>query len=348
MKVKSWLVASAPFAAMVAVECLDVGLTTLSKAAMSKGMSHFVLVVYSNALASLILLPAAFFFTRKKRPPITLSFLCKIFCLSIAGITLMQNCVITGVSYSSPTLASALANLIPAFTFLLAVIFGMEKLELKSPKSQIKVFGTLVSISGALIMTLYKGPPVLSPPIQPHLHPSPSTMLTTSNNWLIGGLFIATASLSLSANIVGQAAVLKGYPSEIMLVSFYCLFGTIQSALVTLLFERDPNAWMLSPDIELISVVYSALFGNVVTFGVQAWCIRRKGPVFVASFKPLSIAIAAFLGFIFLGETLYIGSFVGAAIIVTGFYGVIWAQSDKEEVGKTTTTPLLDGHDVDA
>ncbi|KAA3464241.1 WAT1-related protein isoform X2 [Gossypium australe] len=65
-------------------------------------MSHFVLVVYSNALASLILLPTAFFFTR---------------------ITLMQNCVIIGVRYSSPTLASVLANLILAFTFLLAVIF---------------------------------------------------------------------------------------------------------------------------------------------------------------------------------------------------------------------------------
>ncbi|KAH1073368.1 hypothetical protein J1N35_025696, partial [Gossypium stocksii] len=37
---------------------------TLSKAAMSKRMSYFVLVVYSNALASLILLPTAFFFTR--------------------------------------------------------------------------------------------------------------------------------------------------------------------------------------------------------------------------------------------------------------------------------------------
>ncbi|MBA0833733.1 hypothetical protein Goarm_006157 [Gossypium armourianum] len=45
--------------------------------------------------------------------------------------------------------------------------------------------------------------PRLSPPIQPHLHPSLSTMLTTSNNWLIGGLFIATASLSLLAKIVG-------------------------------------------------------------------------------------------------------------------------------------------------
>lgn len=35
----------------------------------------------------------------------------------------MQNCVFTGVSYSSPTLASAIGQLIPAFTFSLAVIF---------------------------------------------------------------------------------------------------------------------------------------------------------------------------------------------------------------------------------
>lgn len=43
-------------------------------------------------------------------------------------------------------------------------------------------------------------------------------------------------------------------------------------------------------------------------------------------------------------------SIVGAAVIVTGFYGVIWAQSKegKEEVDKTKTTPLLDEHDVDA
>ncbi|XP_039067970.1 WAT1-related protein At5g40240-like isoform X2 [Hibiscus syriacus] len=347
MKVKSFLVESAPFAAMVTVEFLDVGLTTISKAAMSKGMSHFVFVVYSNALASIILLPASFFFARKKRPPITLPLLCKFFFLSIAGITLMQNCVFTGVSYSSPTLGSALANLIPAFTFLLAVIFRMEKLELRSSKSRIKILGTLVSISGALIITLYKGPPILSQPVQPHSEQSPSTMLiTTSNNWVIGGLFMATAGFSLSASIIGQAAILKGYPSEITMVSFYCLFGTIQCALVALVAERNPNAWKLSPDIELISVVYSALFGSVATFGVMAWCIQRKGPVFVAMFKPLSIAIAAVFGFIFLGETLHRGSIVGAGIIVTGFYGVIWAQSkeDKDEVAKTSTTPLLHGY----
>ena len=53
--------------------------------------------------------------------------------------------------------------------------------------------------------------------------------------------------------------------------------------------------------------VVQAVFGSVVTFSVQIWCIHEKGPVFVAMFKPLSIAIAALLGVIFLGDTLYVG-----------------------------------------
>jgi len=60
MEARPWLLRSLPVAAMVAIECLDVGLTTLSKAAMSRGMSRFVFLVYSNALASLLLLPVSF------------------------------------------------------------------------------------------------------------------------------------------------------------------------------------------------------------------------------------------------------------------------------------------------
>ena len=64
MGVRSSLLEWTPFVAMVVVECLDVGLTTLGKAAMSRGMSHYVFVVYSNALATLILLPSSFFINR--------------------------------------------------------------------------------------------------------------------------------------------------------------------------------------------------------------------------------------------------------------------------------------------
>ncbi|PPD75095.1 hypothetical protein GOBAR_DD27982 [Gossypium barbadense] len=114
----------------------------------------------------------------------------------------MQNCVIIGVRYNSPTFTSALANLIPAFTFLLAVIFRVS-------------IGDNV---GFLLLPLW-------------VH-----------------------------------SICIGYFD----------------------FKRDPNALMLSLDIELNSMVYPL--------------------VFVAKFKPLSIFvathyIAAFLGFIFLGDS---------------------------------------------
>ncbi|XP_044486236.1 WAT1-related protein At3g28050-like isoform X2 [Mangifera indica] len=329
MGVKSFVVKLLPFVAMVAVETFAVGLTTLSKAAMSTGLSHFVFVVYSNVIASLILLPYYFIIIR---------------------ITLMQNCVTTGINYSSPTLASAMGNLTPAFTFLLAAIFRMEKSDFRSLGSQVKILGTLVSILGALIVTLYKGPAIGA---VPQLQPSSSTVVTTTNDWVIGGIFLATASLSVAILNVSQAAILKGYPSEMTLVTFCCFFGTIQCTIISLIGERNPDAWKIRPDIELISVVYAAVFGNLVICGVTAWCIRRKGPVFVAMFKPVGISIAAFMGAIFLGDTLHIGSVIGAIIIVVGFYGVIWAQSKEEESKgekydrqqvSSQKTPLLESH----
>lgn len=52
---------SAPFIAMVMVECTDVGVATLSKAASSKGLASSIAVVYYNALGTFILLPVILF-----------------------------------------------------------------------------------------------------------------------------------------------------------------------------------------------------------------------------------------------------------------------------------------------
>ncbi|XP_047317530.1 WAT1-related protein At3g28050-like [Impatiens glandulifera] len=328
MELKSCLAALMPYIAMILVECFDVGLTTISKAAMSNGLSHFIFVVYSNALAAALLLPPAFIFNRKTGPPLTLSLLCKFFLLSLIGITIMQNCVFTGINYSSPTLGSAMSNLVPVFTFLLAVTFRLEKIDLRSLRSQIKILGTLVSISGALVVTFYEGPAILS--VSSHI--SDSNVLATETNWVLGGLFLATASFCLSVWNASQAAILKGYPSGMTIVAFYCLFGAIQCSIVSLIAERNnPSAWKLSGEIEYISVIYSAVFGGVVTYCIMTWCIYKKGPIFVASFKPVSIAIAAIFSYVFLGESLYLGSVIGAIFIVIGFYGVMWAGTTNED-----------------
>ena len=42
---------------------------------------------------------------------------------------------------------------------------------------------------------------------------------------------------------------------------------------------------------------------------VHTWGVRVKGPVYIALFKPFAIVIAAVTGFIFLGESLYLGRY---------------------------------------
>ncbi|XP_061991646.1 WAT1-related protein At3g28050-like isoform X5 [Rosa rugosa] len=148
---------------MVTAILIQAGSLVLNKAAMSKGVNKYTMIVYANALSTL-LLPSAFVVHR---------------CSA-------QIFAYIDVDYSSATLGTAMLNLIPAFTFLLAIIFRMENVYWKRSSSQAKVLGTIASITGAFVVTLYKGPSIL-------LVPSSATQFLFSpqhSNWLVGGLFL--------------------------------------------------------------------------------------------------------------------------------------------------------------
>lgn len=49
---------------------------------------------------------------------------------------------------------------------------------------------------------------------------------------------------------------------------------------------------------------------SVFRIGVHVWCLHKKGPVYVAMFKPLGIAIAVAMVVLFLGDALYLGRYV--------------------------------------
>ncbi|KAF3437077.1 hypothetical protein FNV43_RR19830 [Rhamnella rubrinervis] len=93
----------------------------------------------------------------------------------------------------------------------------------------------------------------------------PSNQSSTTNYWIVAGLFIAIAALSKAVSIIGQ----------------------------------------------------------------------KKGPLFVVLFAGLGIAIAAIMDAMLLGDTLYVGSVIGAVVIVIGFYGVMWAQWNSTEESET-------------
>ncbi|XP_057950123.1 WAT1-related protein At3g28050-like isoform X1 [Malania oleifera] len=342
-------------AAMMAVECLEVGSHTLSKAAMSRGMSNFIFVLYDNALAALLLVPASFFFYWKRsRPPLSFSVVFKIFVLSVLSCP-VQIFMSLGIRYSSPTLASAMTNLVPAFTFLLAVVSRMEKLDLRIQSSQAKTLGTIVSITGALAVSLYRGPPVaIFPPSSNCLH---EHLVSSPSNWVIGGIFLAAGCFLLSLSYIVKTWVIRDYPEELMVIVIRCIFVVIQSALVALFAEKDPTAWRLRPGVELISIGYSAIFSTILRSVVHMWACRKKGPVYAAMFKPLRMVLATVAGIIFLGDTLHLGSLVGGAIIAVGFYSVVWGQHIEEkavEVGalsgsesSSSKAPLLQIEDME-
>ncbi|MED6213089.1 hypothetical protein PIB30_089888, partial [Stylosanthes scabra] len=113
-----------PFCAMVAVECTGVGVNILFKQATLQGLSYYAFIVYSFAVSTLFLLLPLPFLLRWSRglPPFTVSLILRIFLLGTIGFV-AQLSGYKGLEYTSPTLFSALSNLIPAFTFILAVFF---------------------------------------------------------------------------------------------------------------------------------------------------------------------------------------------------------------------------------
>ncbi|MBA0608377.1 hypothetical protein Godav_020606 [Gossypium davidsonii] len=114
----------APLIAMVTAVYTNVGANILFKEATPKGMNQYIFITYSYVVAALVLLPLSFIFPRRATVPLLKYFYLgsRLFLLGLIGF-LAQICAYKGIAYSSPTLASAMSNLGPAFTFILAVLF---------------------------------------------------------------------------------------------------------------------------------------------------------------------------------------------------------------------------------
>ncbi|KAG8366181.1 hypothetical protein BUALT_Bualt17G0049900 [Buddleja alternifolia] len=318
---------SLPFIGMVlAVTALATNMI-ISKMAMSNGTSFFILSVYSNALATLILFPSAFLFYRSKGPPLTFPVLCRIFLLASFGC-LADIGSYAGINKSSPTLGTELLNLVPGFTYILAIIFRMEGLNLRKSSGISKSLGTLVSIAGASIVTLYKGPAIMNKT----LNLSSSALVSPSHqNWILGGILLAIAAFSTAAWSIVQTSILKIYPSEMNIMAIYCVFVTIQSTIVALIAEKDYSAWKLQAWMGLVAVLYAGIINITFRLYMMSWCLSRKGPLFVSLFNPLTIVISVVIGVIFLHEVLYFGSVIGAVVLVIGFYAVIWGKAKESK-----------------
>ncbi|KAE8721215.1 Nodulin MtN21 /EamA-like transporter family protein, putative isoform 1 [Hibiscus syriacus] len=313
-------------------------------------------------------------------PPLKFPLFSRLCLLGIIGVV-GNICGSKAVQLGSPTLASAISNLTPAFTFVLAVSFRflipffhclfiqkklinyshrscikfhslkcyfemllvfehwhttrMERVEIRRAATQAKIIGTITSISGAFVIIFFKGPKVISslpwtsssssvPQLQ-------SPLGSTESNWFFGGILGVVSNLLFSFWCIIQAQVMKIYADEIVVTFLYNLSIALLALPVCIIAEPQLSSWRLTSSVSVVSVLYTGLFAHSFSSVVHTWGVRLKGPLFVATFKPASIVIAAMMGAIFLGEALYLGSVIGALIITGGLYAVLWGKAKEAE-----------------
>ncbi|KAA8536508.1 hypothetical protein F0562_028986 [Nyssa sinensis] len=146
-----------PTLLMVVVQFIVTGLNIFYKLAANDGMSMRVLVAYRFLFAAAFLVPLALYAERKSRPKLTWLVVCQAFLCGLFGGSLAQNVYAESLVLTSTTFVSAMTNLIPAITFVLAIPFGLERLSLGTMAGKAKVMGTLMGIGGAMLLTFYKG-----------------------------------------------------------------------------------------------------------------------------------------------------------------------------------------------
>ncbi|KHG12908.1 Auxin-induced 5NG4 [Gossypium arboreum] len=235
-------------------------------------------------------------------------------------------------------------------TFIMAVIFRMEKIDVKKVRCQAKILGTMVTVAGAMLMTLYKGPIIELFWSKKYIHTNqsyaPHTTETTDKDWFKGSILLLLATFAWASLFVLQAKALKTYKDhQLSLTSLVCFVGTLQAIAVTFVMEHKASVWQIGWDMNLLAAAYAGIVTSSISYYVQGMgivtssisyyvqgmVIKKRGPVFATAFSPLMMIIVAIMGSFILAEKIFLGGVIGAILIVIGLYSVLWGKHKENK-----------------
>ncbi|KAM5555848.1 WAT1-related protein [Rosa sericea] len=323
-----------PTVAMVAINLAFAGVNVLLKLTLDKGVHNLVVVTYRQLISCVLLTPIAFFWER---------------------VTFTQYLFLLGLQYTSATYSCAFINMVPVNTFLLALPFGLEKVNIRSKGGRAKILGALICIGGALSLTLYKGMPLTNQHShatadQNEDHDYMRRSAKDKEKWAVGSLLLAAGCLLWASWFLIQAKIGKSYPFQYSSTAILSFFGAIQSAILSLVTERNimnMSMWVLKGKLEILSVLYAGAIGSGLCYVGMSWCVKQKGPLFTAAFTPLIQIFVAMFDFSTLNEQIYLGSVVGSVLVIVGMYVLLWGKSnDAKETVMKQTQAAEEGADV--
>lgn len=323
-----------PVFAMVAVNFALAIVNLLLKKVLNEGTNQLVIVTYRQSISAIFLGPIAYFWKRKSRPALTAYILCQLFFSALIGVTLTQYLFLLGLQYTSAMFSCAFINMVPVITFLLSLPFGLEKVNMKSNCGRAKVLGTVICIGGALLLTLYKGTPLNNPHSLATTHIANHANMMVSvktKRWAIGSILNAAGCFFWSSWFLIQAKIGKSYPCQYSSIAILTFFGAIQSAILSLIIERNLGMWVLKGKLEILTVIYAGMVGSGLCYVAMSWCVKQRGPLFTSAFTPLIQIFVSIFDFSILHEQIYLGSILGSILVVTGMYVLLWGKTNEKQ-----------------
>ncbi|MBA0560343.1 hypothetical protein Golob_017247, partial [Gossypium lobatum] len=293
-----------------------------TEAAFSQGLNPHIYVTYRFCLSACLMFPFAYFLERNSRPNLTFRLFSEFFLLSLIGL-----------KYTSPTFVATLFTTIPSWTFIIAVILRMEVVNVKNPRGMAKILGTLISLAGVTTITLYKGPAVqrLSAAIV-HINRHSGSV---RENWVKGPILTVVSCITWAIWYILQAITLKKYPTQVSLAAWMNGIGGAQSAVFAVCLQHKASAWSIKMfSVNFWSITYSGICSAVFVC-LQIWCMKEKGPVFVAMFNSLQTVMVVVLAYLVLGERLYTGSIIGGFLVIIGLYLMLWGKDREQSYNKS-------------
>ncbi|XP_031482226.1 WAT1-related protein At5g47470-like isoform X2 [Nymphaea colorata] len=279
---------------LIAMQLLYGSFSVFMSRVLSMGLNPQFVVIFGSLLAAIVLSPVAFFLEK---------------------VTVFQSLLFLGMHKTSSATASAMVNLSSALVFLIAWFIGLEMVDVRSRRSWAKIVGTLVCLGGAVTIAFRWGPPLV-------------TSESRKDEMIIGCMYLLVAVFAQSCSIILQAATLMHFPAPLSLCAINFWLGSVFTAVVHVVQGRGFDmGWSELSVAALFGVAVMGGFVDGICFSFKAWSIKKKGPVIVSIFHPLSTIWAAILSFFLLGDSLRWGSVIGMVIVFIGLYLVLWGKS---------------------
>ncbi|KAL2345600.1 hypothetical protein Fmac_006885 [Flemingia macrophylla] len=286
-----------PLLLMVLVQFVYAGLNITSKLAIQSGMNPLILAAYRQLFATMSIAPFAYWLEWNTLPRMTKPLMYRI---------------------------------------LLSSLTGQESLRIKKRAGLAKVFGTILCVSGALLLSFYHGKTIGLGQSSIHwkyaekIEGSDSTV---KGNMLIGPLALIGSTLIWAGWFIIQTDISKKYPAPYTSTGLMCFLASFQCVVIALCFDHSASGWSLHNAMRLCSALYAGVMCTGLAYCLMSWTIERKGPLYVAVFTPLQLVLTAILSWALLREKIYVGTAIGSLLIVLGLYSVLWGKSEEKKDG---------------